>query len=193
MHQIRQIAIITYEPEEDFPGMMEVFYTNTYKRPIPEPELRARMPAAYETHLYRVLARLRMFLFVHDFIDDGRMHAIPNRDAILKHLRCYVHYTDSVLDAIWDEAESADSMGPDWRSSVLDRWLVYEYHVGGHTNHDIELFLTEHNEDTFEEDPMEFGMSHIHYSCIITIVILIARLGGLGRKRSSLVCGGRSV
>ena len=163
MHQIRQIAICTYEcgPEENSPGMVLVFFTNIYKRPIPDPELRTKFPAAYDLHLYRLLTRLRVFLFVHDFINDGRMHDIPNRDSILKHLKCYVHYTDSVLDAIWDEAARANSLGPDWRSSVLDQWLVYDYHVGGHTSHDIELFLTEHNEETLDEDPMEFGMLRI--------------------------------
>lgn len=159
MHQIRQIALATYDsaPEDNAPGMMAVVFTNIYKRPIPEPELKTLFPAAYHVHLQRIVTRLRVFLFVHDFINDGRMHAISNRDAVLKHLRRYVHYTDSVLDAIWDEAENDDSLGPDSRSPILDKWLVYDYHVGGHTPHDIERFLSEHNEDELEEDPMEFG------------------------------------
>lgn len=163
MHQIRQIATCIYDggPEDDFPGMMAIYTTNIYKRPIPDPELKTLFPAAYDIHLNRLLARLRVFLFVHDFINDGRMHEISNRDAILKHLRNYVHYTDSVLDAIFDEAENDNSLGPDWRSSVLDKWLVYDYHVGGHTTHDIELFLIEHNEDQLAEDPMEFGTQHV--------------------------------
>ncbi|MDQ1532198.1 MAG: hypothetical protein QOE37_2356 [Microbacteriaceae bacterium] len=188
MHEIRQIVLCIYDcgPEENAPGMISVFHTNTYKRPIPEPELLTLFPASYKYHLHQLLARFRMLLFAHDFIDSGCMLVRSNRDAILKHLRCYVHYTDSVLDSIWDEADSADSLGPDWRSAVLDKWMVYDYYVGGHTPQDVELFLTEHNENAFEEDPMEFGAYHI--SCITEIVVIvIARLGGVGRQHAKLV------
>lgn len=191
MHEIRQIVLCVYDcrPEDNAPGMISVFHTNTYKRPIPEPEQLTLFPASYEYHLNRLLARFRMLLFAHDFIDSGRMLVRSNRDAILKHLKCYVHYTDSVLDTIWDEADKADSahsLGPDWRSAVLDKWMVYDYYLGGHTPQDVELFLTEHNEKMFEEDPMEFGAYHI--SCITEIVVIvIARLGGMGRKQPNLV------
>ena len=163
MHQIWQTATCIYEcgPEDNAPGMMAIYTTNIYKRPIPDPELKIYFPAAYEIHLNRLLTRFRTFLFVHDFIHDGRMHDISNRDAILKHLRQYIHYNDSIMDAILDEAENDDSLGPDWRSAILDQWLVNEYHIGGHTTQDIELFLIEHNLDELAEDPMEFGMHHV--------------------------------
>lgn len=188
MHSIRQIALCIYdcEPDENSPGMISVLHTNTYKRPIPAPEPLTRFPAAYEYHLNRLLIRFRVLLFAHDFIDSGRMLVGSDRDAILKHLKCYVQYTDGVLDAIWEEAERANSLGPDWRSEVLDKWLVYDYHVGGHTPQDLELFLTEHNEDILEEDPMEFGAYHISHIAKI-VVLMIARLGGVGRQRTQLV------
>jgi hypothetical protein len=64
--------------------------------------------------------------------------------------------------------------------------MVYDYHVGGHTPQDVELFLTEHNGNVFEEDPMEFGAYYI--SCITKIVVIvIVRLGGVGRQRAKLV------
>jgi hypothetical protein len=69
-------------------------------------------------------------------------------------LRCYLKYTDVVMDEIWDEvlkATKAKKINGAWHSTVFDEWLLKEYHVKKH----FPAALIQHgaiNTDTMPED-----------------------------------------
>lgn len=141
--------------------MTPIMSTNIYSRPINPPTLWTIFPAAYQNHIRRLIDRNNIFFFAFDWITDGSYSVVKDKDAILNRLKCYINYNDRVLDKIWSEAQNAekkDSLGPEWRSPTLDRWLTIDYHIGGHTPDDIKLFLAEQNISELEDDPTELGM-----------------------------------
>ena len=51
-------------------------------------------------------------------------------------LKNYLKYTDTVMDMMWEEARLAtqkNEMKVDWRSKILDQWLLMEFFVKQHS------------------------------------------------------------
>jgi hypothetical protein len=181
MHEIRQI---TFYVHDDLPGvpshLIAIYSTNIYECPTPDPSEWRRLPVTYKKHIGRLISRNAIFIYVHDHLTSRRRNL---DDKIIHHLRCYIAYNDRVLDRIWEEARKGvldDRMTADWRSEALDRWLVFDMMVSGHSMDALRTFHAHNPESMLNVDPMEFGMSlscSIPFSNLINFPTFTIRLG----------------
>ena len=122
-------------------------------------------PAAYKKLLGRFLYQFDLYGAVYDAIQDSKLEADK---MIVNKLKSYILYMDRIIMAAWEQCRLADAsnqLTPDWRCEVLDDWLVKEYHVGMHTNDDLEKF-NGHGHKFVSSDPMELGnISTVDWSC----------------------------
>lgn len=184
MHEIRQIAFYVHNNLPGVPAhLIAIYSTNIYKCPTPNPSEWRRLPATYEKHIGRLISRNKIFIYVHDHLTGRRRNLDENDNKVIRHLRSYIAYNDKVLDRIWEEARKVTldgQMTSDWRSEALDRWLVLDTVVKGHSMDALRTFHKHNPASMLDVDPMEFGMSLCHsipFPNVIYIAILHDQIG----------------
>jgi hypothetical protein len=110
----------------------------------------------------------------------------PKVEAI-RTLKHYIHYMDNVIMQIWEDTRTAavkDELGPDWRCSALDEWLLVEYHVKRHDTPDVEKYYAQTSlTDWMSSDPFELGKL-IHILDHLPIRLMHCRLDRIRAFRS---------
>lgn len=108
-------------------------------------------PERYTTHLKRIFYRLHLFSFACTSFDG----AGEDVKSLKKHLR----HIDKTLDAMFDARSDSKNADENWRSIVLDQWLLVEYFVKRHTKHDIDDFIRSNGNEWINSDIFELGTS----------------------------------
>jgi hypothetical protein len=124
------------------------------------------MPERYEEPLRRIIYQMDMYIYTTAAIAYNKApHYSPdyvkNDKEGTELLRDYLKYTDTVMDAIWEEvlvAKQANEVTRDWRSKIFDDWLLKEFYVGKHSP----AALIQHGAVNTEIKPEDLG----EYICI---------------------------
>jgi hypothetical protein len=163
MTEIRQIRFFFPEDAPEAPeGFFAIYDKNLFTRPPSLPTYRTILPNAYINHILRIVNRNAIYIIVHDIVHANNHLASKFKDVktLLAELRLNIEYNDSVMDAIWEDAENAvlmKKMTMDWRSPELDAWLVIEHLVDNHSPDAKAQYLITKAKSTLEQDPEELG------------------------------------
>lgn len=138
------------------------------------------IPSFYNEFLHRLIYRMDLYIFVTEAIVDrttphfSTTYSTQYQSGVVL-LKDYLKYTDTVMDAIWEEARIAlnnDEMTLDWRSKILDQWLLKEYFIHQHSP----AALFQHDVQKLPLDmtalPEHLGMFFFSYDITLLIISL---------------------